>query len=573
LQGLGLHNCADGFLIPYRDPSGQVVIQNKRISLEPGEGFVWPAGKPKVAYGLDRLSGYSDDRLILVEGESDSQTLWHHGYPALGIPGASCWKPEYAELLKRFARIYLVQEPDEAGAKLAARVGADLQAAGKQTLVVHLPVKDASDLHCQAPEHFKEAFEKALAEAQPYQLAAPKPVAPLQLAFPDEAITGLGGRFADLYSEYVEAPRSFLFFSFLTAFGTLISNKVTIESELHPQPRLYTVLIGQSADTRKSSAIRHALEPFRSIMDYPAHYGLGSVEGLAKRLSPGHSEATITDAGAPQPLLLVFDELKILVEKCKPDGSIALPMLTSLFEANEFDNSTKTRTVTLRNVYLSLLGACTDETFERMWSPAFRDIGFLNRLWLVSDKPTKRVALPRAVPPERLKPLRDDLIDTLSAIDGAYEASHTPMRMTLSDEALRLWQAYYEGQERTVHARRLDTYGLRLMILLAITEGELHQIEAPIVERVIKLLKWQLAIRRAHDPADAENQIAEMEELIKRRLAANPLTRRELQRAVNYSRSGIWVFNTALENLQGDLQVGYSKERYYLSEGAPGVSE
>ena len=29
--------------------------------------------------------------VVLVEGESDAQTLWLHGYPALGLPGASTW--------------------------------------------------------------------------------------------------------------------------------------------------------------------------------------------------------------------------------------------------------------------------------------------------------------------------------------------------------------------------------------------------------------------------------------------------------------------------------------------------
>ena len=44
---------------------------------------------PVMAYGEGRLgeavaAGY----LILVEGESDCWTLWHAGFPALGLPGA-----------------------------------------------------------------------------------------------------------------------------------------------------------------------------------------------------------------------------------------------------------------------------------------------------------------------------------------------------------------------------------------------------------------------------------------------------------------------------------------------------
>ena len=32
--------------------------------------------------------------MVLVEGESDCHTLWHHGVEALGIPGASNFKEE-----------------------------------------------------------------------------------------------------------------------------------------------------------------------------------------------------------------------------------------------------------------------------------------------------------------------------------------------------------------------------------------------------------------------------------------------------------------------------------------------
>lgn len=81
--------------IPYFNTESKVQVTRKRMG---NHSFKWgygSAGK-MIPYGLWRkegmeVAGYT----ILVEGESDSQTLWFLGYPALGIPGASTFKPEW----------------------------------------------------------------------------------------------------------------------------------------------------------------------------------------------------------------------------------------------------------------------------------------------------------------------------------------------------------------------------------------------------------------------------------------------------------------------------------------------
>lgn len=52
--------------------------------------------------------------VILVEGESDAQTLWLLGLPALGVPGASTFKLEWVEQL-RGLKLFLHIEPDQGG--------------------------------------------------------------------------------------------------------------------------------------------------------------------------------------------------------------------------------------------------------------------------------------------------------------------------------------------------------------------------------------------------------------------------------------------------------------------------
>ncbi len=102
LCALGFKNIAEGILIPYRLMDGSPA-QRQRIRLSPpGEKdrFIWD-NQPGaiVPYGLDRLhEAYNAGFIVMVEGESDCWTLWQHGYPALGIPGATMartLRPEY----------------------------------------------------------------------------------------------------------------------------------------------------------------------------------------------------------------------------------------------------------------------------------------------------------------------------------------------------------------------------------------------------------------------------------------------------------------------------------------------
>jgi len=113
--------------IPYMDESGQVISVRFRVALEKENGidrFKWKQGNKPCLYGLWRLEeAQKRGFIVVVEGESDCHTLWYHGFPAIGVPGASNWKPERDEpKLHGIERIYVVQEPDGGGAILLERL-------------------------------------------------------------------------------------------------------------------------------------------------------------------------------------------------------------------------------------------------------------------------------------------------------------------------------------------------------------------------------------------------------------------------------------------------------------------
>ena len=356
------------------------------------------------------------------------------------------------------------------------------------------------------------------------------------LAIPQASMIGLAAEFADLYSEYLEPPRSLFYCSFLTYLGSVLAKKVTIASELRPEPRLYTVLVGASADDRKTTAIMKANEFFRSI--YPelaVMYGAGSAEGVALELKDHNT------------LILHYDELKSFVDKAQIDGSVLLPMVTALFEQGIRQNRTTTSQIRVEDASLSLIAACTTDTYSTMFNQTFHSIGFINRLWVVSDHATKKIAIPKAIPAQRLDALRLKVREVIGDILGRASAGG-PITLALEPEAEALFVEWYNSRPRSIFAKQLDTYGHRLMILLAVSSGR-ETIDEEVAQAVISLLDWQFRIRRENDPIDADNMIAGLEEKIRRSLAAGPLSLSEIKRKVNYSPFGLWALDNAIKNL------------------------
>jgi hypothetical protein len=157
--------------ISYRGVDGSEEAVRYRIALakteEADDRFRWRTGSKARLYGLWRLEGIKRaDYVILVEGESDAQTLWYHGIVALGIPGANNWKPEFAEHLEGVERIFTVIEPDKGGDALRGKLSAS-SLRDRLRIVDFGEHKDASGLYLSDPERFKENLDRAIAAAVP----------------------------------------------------------------------------------------------------------------------------------------------------------------------------------------------------------------------------------------------------------------------------------------------------------------------------------------------------------------------------------------------------------------------
>lgn len=104
-----------GYCYPDGTPSRKVRL---RLSISPDARvrFISDENTPgeQIACGLHRLdearnAGY----LFIGEGESDGATMWYHGLPFVGVPGASAVKSIDVSLLHDIPAICIIEEPDQ----------------------------------------------------------------------------------------------------------------------------------------------------------------------------------------------------------------------------------------------------------------------------------------------------------------------------------------------------------------------------------------------------------------------------------------------------------------------------
>ena len=181
--------------IPYFNEVSEEVTYRKRYG---NKQFRWKygAGKDICLYGEWKISqirnaGYT----TLVEGESDSQSMWYMGISTLGVPGASMMRKEWANILQDL-KVYIHVEPDKGGEVFLHKVTSALRE-GKFVGQVYkwsckyMGCKDPSDAYIKfGKEEASLRIRKALANAELLDLdeeAIPDalPGAPVNLKQPE----------------------------------------------------------------------------------------------------------------------------------------------------------------------------------------------------------------------------------------------------------------------------------------------------------------------------------------------------------------------------------------------------
>lgn len=120
-----LDDTAKGMIsIPYITKAGPVALRFRRPpGKETGPKYWQPEGTVLTIFNtLDLFAG--EDTVAITEGEMDCITLAQAGIPAVGIPGASAWKPHFRLLFEGYQSVRICADNDDTGAgrKFAAKV-------------------------------------------------------------------------------------------------------------------------------------------------------------------------------------------------------------------------------------------------------------------------------------------------------------------------------------------------------------------------------------------------------------------------------------------------------------------
>jgi hypothetical protein len=172
LRSLGLSDISylgrPAFKIPYLGPTGVEAAVRFRIELVGNDRFRWRRGSKPLLYGLNRVRD-AGEAITIVEGESDCHVLWHAGFPAVGLPGASTWNEKRdAVLFDNIATVYVIIEPDKGGDTVHKWL-ARSKIRDRVKLVRLDGSKDPSELYLDDPASFAERWKGALAAAVPWR--------------------------------------------------------------------------------------------------------------------------------------------------------------------------------------------------------------------------------------------------------------------------------------------------------------------------------------------------------------------------------------------------------------------
>lgn len=162
--------------IPYYGHDQQEVTFRKRYN-DPKDKFRWKTGtKINTMYGEWRLKEIQDTGyVIMVEGESDTQTLWYLNFAALGVPGASCVKPEFLDKIEGM-RVYIHVEPDLGGQTFLRNMTNKLKDYGFTGQVYQMSCKthgekDPSNLYIKyGADEAKKMIQGLIKNAKPIDL-------------------------------------------------------------------------------------------------------------------------------------------------------------------------------------------------------------------------------------------------------------------------------------------------------------------------------------------------------------------------------------------------------------------
>lgn len=132
-------------LFPFRQNGSFIYLQEGMF--EGDRKYMNPRGIAKPLFNVDRLTGLPPESMVnICEGIPDTLAMETYGLSAVGVLGATSFRPEWVAQFLKF-NVELLGHGDAAGAKFAADIAIFFRTRGKSVCCKRLPEgKDATDI-------------------------------------------------------------------------------------------------------------------------------------------------------------------------------------------------------------------------------------------------------------------------------------------------------------------------------------------------------------------------------------------------------------------------------------------
>ncbi len=522
----------------YTDESGQLLFQvcrtedksfPQRRPSEDGDGWTWGLKdkdtgeyvvEPRL-YNLPEIKkAIQEDRYVfLTEGEKDVDNLSKIDLVATCNPmGAGNWRKNYTETLAG-ANVVILPDNDEEGREHAFNVAKALGGKAESVKILEFPdlphKGDVSDWLKTAslPEkQLKKLVKEKAIDASNFQmklnldqeskdqkkkrkggrkaeyieltedidledLSGP-PSFPGQILGDDPL-----GKYTTWTAKNTETPGAFAFAAFKNQLGLAIGRNVRIfYGQSYHSPIFYDALIGKSAFSRKSTAIKAAYNIINKATStdrerdvFVTIPGIGSAEGVLERIE-GSAESV---AGDYPKALIKLEELSVLTDRMNQKSTQSLiSRFIELWDLpDKITNPTRSDPIELERPTVSFLAGSTVENVKESFDDRTIMGGFYNRFcWWAADE-DKRIPRPEGMD----QSLENELVkDTKEVIGTAKAIGDRGNEFTFTEESGQLFDDWYnefrdrvEGSDKTgAPIARTPELVIRHALLFSLLEGE-----------------------------------------------------------------------------------------------------
>jgi hypothetical protein len=332
-----------------------------------------------------------------------------------------------------------------------------------------------------------------------------------------EAYHGLAGEIVGIIMPTTEASSAVVLIDLLTLCGNYVGRgpHLMLEETWHP-PVLFAIVVGETAISRKDSAMQRARRVLREIdPDYERDHiesGLSSGEGLIwavrdpiyemrmikEKGGAPHPERVMVDPGVPDKRLVVGQsECAQALRAMEREGNTLSAILRQFWDARaRIGGLVKNSRAVTTEAHVSVLGHITIDELRRLLTDGEAASGYGNRhLWFLARR--ERV-LPRG---GRLTSKQQTALAGLAGKLGRIlktARAHPPLEIWCDARAEALWTVLYpalsEGQPGLLGAltNRTAPYVLRIALIYALLD-EKTAIGVPHILAAIAIIAYSYA--------------------------------------------------------------------------------